>query len=195
MKINNRIFNYAFCGIPSDKDRSIIATLENVLLELGVSVNYRFDSESSHYFITSIMNEFCMDLKPNARSTRMIVSPYEYLCILLNQEVDINWFEHLKEGDFVKIGKCHACEHYAFGFNTDLVREFFGKEVTISKIINGPVPIKPMAYFNGDSRAYYIKEIDQFLPSSIFVPQFVSQTPIQKINLISCFIDIDNGLK
>lgn len=195
MEMNKKIFDYAFCGIPYNKDRSVITTLENVLIGLGVLINYSFDTEFSHYFIAPGRKVFLMEMVPNNRATRTIVSPFEYLCILLNQEVNINWFEQLKEGDTVKIGRCHASEYYPLHFDTSAVRRFFGEEVTISEIIKGRLPVTPKGYFNGDPRAYYIEEIGQFLPSSVFIPQFAPTTPIQKINLISCFIDIDNGLK
>lgn len=195
MEINRKIFDYAFCGIPFNMDRSAIATLENVLIGLDIVTNYSFDTDLSHYFIVPDRNILHMEMAPNNRATRTIVSLYEYLCILLNQEVDLNWFSQLKEGDSVTIGACHESGYYSFGFNANIVRKFFGKEVTISKIIETSVPATPKGYFNGDTRAYHIEEIGQFLPSSVFIPQFAPTTPIQKINLISCFIDIDNGLK
>lgn len=187
---NLDILNYCFQGVPVKQDRSAITTIKQCLIANNIVAPHSMDSPNYFYKITpgGVTGYFITDVD---LPVGPIVSPEEYINTFFGYPVDLQWYNQLKVGDEVTIGYCDSNTNcYHFGISVDLVRANQGNVVTI----DGIEAVSPIAtkWFNGDYRAYHIKELDHYVPSSVFVPQLIPQTPIKSVELTSVSLEIFN---
>ena len=200
MEFNKEISKYVFKGVPFGSGRSVITTLKNTLNGFDIYNNFAFDSPESFYIVyfDAIARNWAVTmLKPQLLGELKVLTPEEFICELIGNPVPLDWYNNLQIGDIVKIGYCDSDFHsYHFGFNNTLVRKNYGNEYTIDGITElHSLPDRPMLWYNGDPRAYHIKELDHYIPSSVFIPQFIPSTPIEKVILQSLPISDFNFLK
>lgn len=200
MEFNKEISKYVFKGAAFGDERYVITTLKNTLNGLGIYGDFAFDSSESFYNIRfdDIVGGWGVTmLKPQQLGELKVLTPEEFICKLVGNSVPLDWYNNIQIGDIVKIGYCDSDFHsYHFGFSNNLVRTKYGNEYTIDAITElHRLPDRPMLWYNGDPRAYHIKELDHYVPSSVFIPQFIPSTPIEKIILQSLPISDFNFLK
>lgn len=183
---NKEVLGYCFKGIGLVPGREVIPTLKGAILGYDIACDKLFDS-SRYYFIDGVTRNVLMSDSPE---NRVCLSAEDFLYKLIGEKVDLNWYDNLLEGNQVTFGFCSCLtEEYNFQFNTTYVRKNIGKVVTIQEIKNLRKPFNPSWWYNGDSRAYLIKEFNHWFPSSVFIPQFIKPTPVKCIELSDVFIN------
>lgn len=200
MDFNKEISKYVFKGVSFGSERGIITTLKNTLNGLGIYNDFAFDTSERFYKIdfNHIVEGWGVTiLRPEQLDAVKILTPEEFICKLVDNPIQLDWYNNLHIGDTVKIGYCDPNNNnYYFGFDTNLVRANYGNEYIIDNIVNvDKVLTEYPLWYNDDPRAYYIKELDHYLPSSVFIPQFIPSTPIEKIILQSLPISDFSFLK
>lgn len=183
---NEKILNYCFPGIPTGKHRETLVTLKNTLIGSGISVGFSLDSEKSPYAIIKTKDGYAITMG----ETPIQLTPEQYLYEFLGKQVDLNWYKNLKVGDRIKIGFCDGNpSFYHFRFDTNRIRANKGNEFTIKTILKSRISGCPK-WSNGDPNGYLLAELGHYVPSSVFIPQFVPSKPIEIINLM----DIDSKI-
>lgn len=200
MEFNKEIVKYVFKGVPFGNGRSVIATLKNTLNGFGIYNDFAFDSSESFYniYFDAIAGNWAVTMiNPQQFGELKVLTPEEFICKLVGNSVQLDWYNNLQVGDTVKIGYCDSdINNYHLIFNHNLVQKNYGNEVTIDSIVKiNNLPDRYPMWYNGDPRAYHIKKLDHYLPSSVFIPQFICSTPIEKVILQSLPISDFSFLK
>jgi len=186
MEYNNEIFDYGILGVPKFKPRFAFPALRCILRALDVYPIWSFDTSTVYCLeLTASGKLQCvMDDQRRPKKQLKIVSPEEYISILTGKVYDPQWYKNIEVGTCLRFGIAYDESEYGFGFQTRLVEPL--KEVIISDIAPSQIRPRldklPMA-FNGDDRVYYVRELNHYFPSSVFVPILEPLKPVKNIEL------------
>lgn len=187
MEYNKDIFNYGILGVPKFKPRFAFPALRCILSALDTHCIFSFDSPTV-YCLELDEDGILQCVMSNQRHSKRrleIVSPEEYISILTGKVYDPEWYKNIEVGTLLRFGIAYNDEsEYGFGFRTQLVEPL--KEVIISDIAPSQIRPRldklPMA-FNGDDRVYYVRELNHYFPSSVFIPILEPLKPVKNIEL------------
>lgn len=187
MEYNKDIFDYGILGVPKFEPRFAFPALRCILKALDVCFIYSFDSPTVYYLELNVDGKLQCTMEDRRHLERQlkIVSPEEYISILTGKVYDPEWYNNIEVGSCLHFGiVSNNAQDYGFGFQTSLVEPL--KEVMISNICSSqicPLLDKYPTSFNGDDRVYYVRELDHYFPSSVFVPILEPLKPIKNIEL------------
>lgn len=193
MEFNKDILQYCVRGAERGDPNRYAFTALRVFIEGFKNIDRRsFDDPVSYYslekkaFSTGDLYLFVRHVEPGSLK---VVSPEEYVSILIGQPFDLHWYENLEVGSTVRMGwaDTDGFNSYNFGFTRQYVNDYINREVTIADIRDYCLTSKEAFWHNGDDRIYFVKEFDHWFPSAVFVP-LLNTTPIKKLDLTSISI-------
>ena len=192
---NTDILKYCFHGSGLREDRRAAIILLNLFGYYNIECDYGLDSSTGFYRICKNKECYYISLSLTPFPNIFEISINDYLTVLVGSPIELDWYKNLNEGDTVTIGWCsREIDQYIFGFDIERVLKHIGQSVTISQITKVAFAEgrKNKRYYNDDNRAYKIKELDHYLPSSVFVPKLENLKELKIIKLVSLPINVPN---